>query len=192
MTIPHGLGGGYGSAEVQPERRPKGQDRSPGGLTTAWAPPSGLAPRRQTFAARCRDVSTGCRPFPLINAVQTKFLFPLSQHRTTIRSQQSVGHSKPGHTSVTAFCNIISLTRAEQPVKVATLTATQPGLFGRCQQNGWPPFLRSGNSGSRRRQLEIPVEWTTEARRKRIVTQFHHAVSIPLAKMSRLTRRFRG
>jgi hypothetical protein len=29
-------GRGYSSAEVQPQRRPMGQDRSPGGLTTAW------------------------------------------------------------------------------------------------------------------------------------------------------------
>ena len=38
VTISHGLVGGYGSAEVDPDRRPKGQDRSPGGLTTARLP----------------------------------------------------------------------------------------------------------------------------------------------------------
>jgi hypothetical protein len=31
---------------------------------------SGLAPRRQTFAARCRDFSTGCLTFALTNSFQ--------------------------------------------------------------------------------------------------------------------------
>ncbi len=35
MAIGLALGRGYGSAAVQPERRINGQDRNPGGLTTA-------------------------------------------------------------------------------------------------------------------------------------------------------------
>jgi putative transposase len=65
VTITDGLGGGYGSAEVRPERRPKCQDRSPGGLITARLPRlgdwhQGVKPSRHDAATSRQDVA----PFP--------------------------------------------------------------------------------------------------------------------------------
>jgi transposase InsO family protein len=62
-TSDTGLGGRQSSAEEHPERRPRGQDRSRGraewlgpGLTRCRSTAPGLAPKRQTFAARRRDI----------------------------------------------------------------------------------------------------------------------------------------
>jgi len=64
-----GLGGGYGSAGKQPERRPRGQDRRPGGRWVARLPlrfgigmkainPSGRSPEPLDEE---RNVNTGRR-----------------------------------------------------------------------------------------------------------------------------------
>ena len=56
--------------------------------------PAELAPRRSTFAARCRDFPTGRLTVPFTNAVPTKFLFPLSQHKLRSRPERRLDRNR--------------------------------------------------------------------------------------------------
>ncbi len=66
VTTEDDLGGGWGNAEEQPERRPRGQDRRAGGRLSKGCRPlssSRLASMRKTYSVGGRDSSARCYPF---------------------------------------------------------------------------------------------------------------------------------
>ncbi len=97
VTTCHVLGGGYGSADLHPERRPDGQVRSSGRSRDRPASSgSGLAAKLHTFAARCREFSTECaRGHLLLKPSPAPVLRKSVRSTMTIMPKTSGNHCRP-------------------------------------------------------------------------------------------------